>query len=109
MEDPPEHRECVNISVIVDCCLTVSVQVERIDHVEILEVCRSCLVSYVYRMLERQIPDREGLKLGVSCLTAALVFVIYLRKRCRELAGSTARTGHDYQRLRNFYVYGLAP
>ena len=73
---------------------------ERVDHVEVLEVGRRSLVGDVDRVLERQVPDREGLELRVSGLAASLVFMVDLRERCRELARASARSGNDDQRFR---------
>ena len=73
-------------------------------HIHVLEVGRSRLVSYVDRVLERQVPDRESLKLGVSGFYTFLVLVIELRQACCQLAATAAGTCDYGQRLCNFYV-----
>jgi hypothetical protein len=59
-------------------------------------------------MLERKIPNREGLELGISCLDASLVLVIKLAETYSHL--STARTWgcHYYERTCCLYIVVLA-
>ena len=45
---------------------------ERVYHVNVIEVGRSCLIGNVDRMLERKVPHREGLKLGIAGTHPAL-------------------------------------
>ena len=73
-------------------------------HIHVFEVGRSRLVSYIDRVLERQVPDRESLKLGVSGFYTSLVLVIELRQACCQLAAAAARTCNYGQRFSNFYV-----
>ena len=49
-----------------------------IDHVDIIQIRSCCLISKVYRMLKRNVPDREGLELGIACLNTMLVLLIKL-------------------------------
>ena len=58
------NREDLNITVVVDGCLSIGLQMERIDHIHIVEVCCSRFIRQIYRMLQRQIPDRECLNLA---------------------------------------------
>ena len=51
---------------------------EGIDHVHIVEVGCSSLIGDVHRMLKRQVPDRECLKLGITCTDATFVLIIEL-------------------------------
>ena len=81
-EDVLEHRvqngEHLNVTVIVDRCFVICLKVERVDHVDIVKICRRGLICKVNGMLEREVPDREGLKLGVSGLHSALVLMVEL-------------------------------
>ena len=71
---------------------------EGVDHVDVVEVGGRRLVRQVDRVLERQVPDGEGLKLGVPGLDAALVLMVQLRKADRHLAAAGARRRHDDER-----------
>ena len=71
-----EHREYLDIAIVIDCHFSVSVKMEWVNHIDIIEVGSSCLISDVDRMLEREIPYREGLKLGISGTHSALVFIV---------------------------------
>ena len=55
-------------------------------------------------MLERQVPDRERLELGVAGLHAALVLVIELGEAGRHLAASRAGRGDDDELARRFNI-----
>ena len=73
-----QHREGFHVTVIVDGGLAIGLQMEGIDHIHIAEVGGGSLVSEVHRVVQGQIPDREGLKFGVACLNAPLMLVIEL-------------------------------
>ena len=77
---------------------------EGVDHVHVLEIRRRRFISHVYRVLQRQIPDREGLELRVSRLASADVLVIQLGKACGQLAAAASRTGHNDQRFCYFNI-----
>ena len=49
---------------------------ERVDHVDVIEIGRCCFICQVDRMLQRQIPDRECFKFSVAGLNAAFMFMI---------------------------------
>ena len=49
-----------------------------INDVVIAQVCRSRLVSNVYRVLKREVPDREGLKLSVASADSTGILVVEL-------------------------------
>ena len=69
---------------------------EGVDDIGVVEVGRSSLVSDVDRMCEGQVPDREGLELGVAGGSAVLVLVIELRQAGGKLARAGAGGGdHD--------------
>ena len=46
-------------------------------------------------MLEREVPDGEGLIFGVARVNAALVLLVELAQAGRHFAGAGARRGHD--------------
>ena len=103
-----EHRENFNVAVIVDRRHAVGVEMERVDHVDVGKVCRRCLVSEVHRVLEWQIPDREGLVFGVACVNAALMLLIELAQARCHLARAGTRRGHNDDRMRGFDVVVFA-
>ena len=72
---------------------------ERVDHVHVIEVGCCSLVCYVYRMLERKVPYRECLELGVSRLDVPLVLMVELAQTYSHLSASRTRSSHDYERL----------
>ena len=77
---------------------------ERIDHIDVVEVGGGCLVGNVDRMLERQVPYREGLELGVTGLDAPLVLLVELAQAYCHFAAARTRRRDDYQRLCRLYV-----
>ena len=56
----------LDVAVVVDGDLAVGLEVEGIDQVEVADVGRGRLVGDVDRVLEGQVPDGEGLELGVA-------------------------------------------
>ena len=98
LEDGIQHREDFDVAIVVHCNLSVSLKVERVNHVHVVKVGCSSFVSHIHRMLQRQVPYGEGLKLGITGFHATLVLVIELTKTHSHLA--TARTGcRDYNKL----------
>ena len=71
---------------------------ERVDHVHIIEVGSSSLICYVDRMLQREIPDRESLELGISGLDSSFVLMVELAEAYRHLTASRTRRGNHHQR-----------
>ena len=103
-----QHREDFHVAVVVDGRLAVSFQVERVDHVHVVQVSRRSFVREVHRMLERNVPDRESLELGVPRLDSTLVFVVNLRKAHGHLSTSRARCGHHHEFAGGFNKFILA-
>ena len=69
---------------------------ERIDHIDILQVRRSRLIGHIHRMFQRHVPDREGLKFRVADIHAAFGFIIHLAQAGGQLAAAgTGRRHHD--------------
>ena len=108
LEEGVEDRENLDVAVVVDGRLAVGLQVERVDHVDIVEVGGGRLVGDVDRMFERQAPYGEGLELGISGLYAALVFVVELAEAYGHLAAAGSGGGDDHQRPGGLDVVVLA-
>ena len=70
---------------------------EGINHVHVVEVGRGRLIGQVHRVLERQVPDREGLELRVARRDPAPVLVIELAEAGGHLpaAGAGGRDDHE--------------
>ena len=67
---------------------------EGVDHVHIIQIGGSGLIGKVDRMLQGQVPDGEGLKLGIAGIDAPLVIVIQLTQAGSHFAA--ARAGSRY-------------
>ena len=72
-------------------------QVEGVDHVDVVEVGGGGLVGDVDRVVQRQVPDREGLELRVARGDAPLVVVVDLGQAGGHLAAARAGGGDDHQ------------
>ena len=103
-----QHREDFDVTVVVDSRLAVSFQVERVDHVHVVQVSGSRFVCEVHRMLERNVPNRERFELGIAGLDATLVFVINLRKANSHLSTSRTRSSHHHKFTSRFDKFILA-
>ena len=101
-------RENLHIAVVVDRRLTVGFQMERVDHVDVVQIGGGGLVGQVDGMLEGQIPDGEGLELGVARLDTALVLMVELGQADRHLAAAGAGGRDDHQRALGLDVIVLA-
>ena len=97
MEHGVEHREDLHIPVVVHRGLAIGLQVEGVDHIHVVEVCRGGLVGQIHRVLQRQVPDGEGLVLGVARPDAPLMVVVQLTQAGGHLAaaGAGGRHHHD--------------
>ena len=104
LKDRAQHREDLHVAVVVDRGDAVGFQMEWVDHIHVVQVRGRRLVGEVDRVLERQVPDREGFKLRVARLDPALVLVVELGKAGRHLAAAGSRSGHDDQRARRFDI-----
>ena len=51
---------------------------EGVDHIHIVQVGGGGLVSQVHRVVDGQVPDGEGFKLGIAGGVALLMLVIQL-------------------------------
>ena len=110
--DPLEHGvengEYLHIPVIVDGCLTVGLQMERIDHVHIVQVGGSGLVGQIHGMLQRQVPDGEGLIFGIAGVDAPLVLMIELAQAGSHLAAARTGGGDHHHGAAGFDIF-IAP
>ena len=73
-----QHGENLDVAVIVDSYLVVSLQMERVNHIDVVQVGSSGLVGNVYRMLQRQTPYGESFELGVTGTDTSLILIIEL-------------------------------
>ena len=71
---------------------------ERVDHVHIVQVGGSGLVCQVDRVLQGDVPDGEGLELGVTGLDAPLIFMIQLGQADGHFAAAGAGSRDNHQR-----------
>ena len=72
---------------------------EGVNHVDVTQVSRCRLISDVDRMLQRQIPDREGFKLRIAYLASLLIFMVKLRKAGGQFPRPAARSCNHHQRF----------
>ena len=98
LEHRVHHREDLDVAVIVHGGHAVGFQMEGVDHVHIVQVCGGGLVGQIDRVLQRNVPDGEGLELGVTGLDAALVFMVQLRQADGHFSAAGAGRGDDHQR-----------
>ena len=97
LEHGPEHGEHLNIPVVVHRGLAVGLEVEVVDHVHIVEVHGGGLIGQVHRVLEGQVPDGEGLKLGIARLHPTAVVVIELGQAGGHFARARAGSRDHHQ------------
>ena len=76
----------------------------RVDHVHVVQVGGGGLVGEVHRVLQRQVPDGEGFKLGVAGSNAAVIVVVKLAQAGGHFPAAGTRRGHDHQRARGFDI-----
>ena len=107
LENGIEHREDLDITVVIDGGDTVGFQVERINHIDIVEVGGGGLIRQVDRVLEGEVPNGKGLKFGISGLDPALIFVEELRKTGGHFATAGAGGRNYHQRAGGFDVFIL--
>lgn len=108
LEDGIENGENLHVAVIVDGSLAVGLQMERIDHVHVVQVGGGGLIGQVDRVLEGQIPDGEGLILGVTGLDAPLVFMVELGETGSHLAAAGTGSGDDHHAAGGLNVFVAA-
>ena len=77
---------------------------EGVNHIDIVQICGSSLISQINRVFNRNIPDWEGLEFGITGLDAAFIFMIKLRQAGSHLPASGAGGGHDHERFGGFDI-----
>ncbi len=97
LDDAPQDREDLDVAVVIDGRLAVGLEVEGVDEVEVADVGRCRLVGHVDGVLEGDVPDGEGLELGVARGQAAAVLVVELGQAGGQLAAARPRPGDDDQ------------
>ena len=107
-EQSVEYGEYLDVAVVVYRNLVVCLQMERVNHVHVVEVGSCCLVGDVYRVFQWQVPDGECLKLGIAGSHTALVLVVELAKTHCHLAAARARCCHDDERTLGLYIVVFA-
>lgn len=80
----------------------------RVYHVDVVKIRGSRLVSHVYHVFKRQVPNGESLKLGITGFYSALVVVIELRNTCGHLSASRSGRGDHHKPARRFDVVVFA-
>ena len=103
-EQGVHHGEDLHVAVVVHRRLAVGFQVERVDHVHVLEVRRGGFVGEVHGVGEGEVPDGEGLELGVAGLDPALVLLVQLAQAHGHLAAAGAGGRDDDQGLRGLHI-----
>ena len=76
----------------------------RVDHVDIAEVGGRRFVGDVDGMAQRQVPDGEGLELGIARAHPPLVLMVELREAGGELPAARPGSRDHDERLGRFYV-----
>ena len=113
--DPLKHGgedgEDLHVPVVVHRGFAVGGQVEGVDHVHIPQIGGGRLIGQVHRVLEGQVPDGEGLKLGVARLDPPLVVVVELGEADGHLAAAGAGGRHHHQGTAglDIVVFAVAP
>ena len=77
---------------------------EGVNHVDIIKVGGSRLIGEVNGVLERHIPDREGLKLCIACVDAAAMLVVKLAEAGRHFAAAGTGSGDNDEAALGFNV-----
>ena len=80
----------------------------RVNHIDIVEIGSRRFICHINRVIERNIPNRESLKLCVARFDTSLVFMIKLGKTSRHFAASGAGRGNNHQLFGGFNVIILA-
>ena len=92
-----EHWEYLDVTVVVDGNLVIRLQVERVNHVDVIQVGGGSLIGNVDGVLQRQVPYGEGLELGISGMYSPLVLIVELRQADSHLAAAWTGSRDDDQ------------
>ena len=69
-----------------------------VDHVHVLQIGGGSLIGQVHRMVQGQVPDGEGFKLGITGLDAPAVLMVELGQTGCHLAAARAGGSYNHQR-----------
>ena len=97
-EECVEYGEDFYVAVVVDGHFVVGIQMEGVYHVHVAEVCGCGFVGDVDGVLQREVPDGEGLELGIAGFDAALVLLVELAEADGHLAAAGSGGCDDDQR-----------
>ena len=97
LKDGAQDGKDLDVTVVVDRLDAIGLQVEGIDHVDIAQVHGGSFIGHIDRVAQRQVPDGEGLKLGIPGFDAALHVLIQLRHAYGQLSAARAGRGHQHQ------------
>ena len=83
---------------------------EGIDHIHIIQIGGRRFIGDVCRMIERKVPDREGLEFCIARADAALVIMVDVGQAgCHFSAAGTRRCDNDKgARGFNIFVFPVA-
>ena len=93
-----QNGESLHVPVVIDGGDPVGFQMEGVDHVHVVQIRRGGLVGQVHRMVQRHVPDGEGLKFGVARRVAPDMLVVQLAQAGRQLAAAGAGGRDHHQR-----------
>ena len=81
---------------------------ERVDHIYIIQVSSCCFVCQIDRMFQRNVPDWECFKFGITGSYSAVVFVIQLGKTGCHFSASRSWCSDNYQRSCGLDIFVLS-
>ena len=100
-----QDGEDLHIPVVVDGGGAVSLQMERVDHIHVVQISSGRLVCEVDGVLQGKIPDGEGFKLGIAGLDAPFVVVIQLGQAGGHFTAARSGCGDHHQFPGGFDVF----
>ena len=103
-----DYGKNFHVAVIVNGCLTVGFQVEGVDHIHIVQVCRSRLVCHIDGMLEGKIPNGKGFEFCISRTNTAFAIVVKLAHANRHLSATGTGCGNNHKGARGFNIVVFA-
>ena len=103
-----KNRENLYVTIVVDSSFPISFQMEGVDHIYVVQVSSSCFIGQVYRMFQRNIPDREGLEFGIASCNSTFVFMVELRKTGCHFSASRSWCCNNDQRTGSLDIFVFA-
>ena len=104
LENGIQHRENLDVAVVVDSRVAVGLKMERVNHVHVAEVGGGSFVGHIDWMLQRKIPNGEGLKFGITRFDTAFVLLVKLAQADSHLAAARTRSGDHNQRTSGLHI-----